>query len=62
MEEMKRMVGEMARAQQAAPGLVPIVTASQSPVPEVVITPASNYAGVVRGRGEAPGRTRVPAG
>ena len=63
MEEMRRMVREMTRAQQAAPGLVPRVTAIvPATVPDVVVSPASDYAGVVRGRGEAPGRASRAGG
>ena len=62
MDEMKRMVRDMVRVQQESPGLAPRVTVSPAPVPEIVVSTASNYAGVVRGRREAPARASVPGG
>ena len=62
MEEMKRMVREMVRVQEAAPRPMPTVKAIPDPVPEIVVSPASNFAGVVRGRREVPARASGPGG
>ena len=64
MDEMKRIIREMVRVKEADPALVSRVTASPAPapVPEIIVSPASNYAGVVRGRRDAPARASGPGG